>query len=227
MDYIDVKYINLISSRLPKFKRVKPELYNFRCPICGDSQRNKSKARGYLYSVKNNTNYKCHNCGMSVSFNNFLKSLDPTTYKNYIFEKFKIGKTGKNFVADSPEDVYRTVQTSKPSFDTKVKIDLPNAFEVQESKVYLESRAIFSGEFYYAENFKEFINTIKPDTFDSVKFGEKRIVIPLIREGKLIGVQGRALSTNPIKYLTIMMGDDEPKIYGQHIHSKCDCYVRS
>ena len=214
MDYIDVKYINLISSRLPKFKRVKPELYNFRCPICGDSQKNKSKARGYLYSVKNNTNYKCHNCGISVSFNNFLKSLDPTTYKNYIFEKFKIGKTGKNFVADSPEDVYRTVQTSKPSFDTKVKIDLPNAFEVQESKVYLESRAILSGDFYYAENFKEFVNTIKPNTFDSVKFGEKRIVIPLIREGKLIGVQGRALSTNPIKYLTIMMGDDEPKIYG-------------
>ena len=57
MDYIDVKYINLISSRLLKFKRVKPHLYNFRCPICGDSQKNKNKARGYFYQVKNNTNF--------------------------------------------------------------------------------------------------------------------------------------------------------------------------
>ena len=73
MDFIDVKYINLISSRLSKFKKVKPYLYNFRCPICGDSQKQKNKARGYLYRVKNNTNYKCHNCGISISFNNFLK----------------------------------------------------------------------------------------------------------------------------------------------------------
>ena len=45
MDYIDVKYINLISSRLSKFKKIKPYLYNFRCPICGDSKKNKNKAK--------------------------------------------------------------------------------------------------------------------------------------------------------------------------------------
>ena len=38
MDLVDSKYIGLVSSRLQKFKRVKPDLYNFRCPICGDSQ---------------------------------------------------------------------------------------------------------------------------------------------------------------------------------------------
>ena len=91
MDIIDVKYINLISSRLSKFKRVKPNLYNFRCPICGDSQKNKNKARGYFYQVKNNTNYKCHNCGVNISFNNFLKKIDQTTQKQYAFEKFKEG----------------------------------------------------------------------------------------------------------------------------------------
>ena len=76
MDYLDSKYVSLISHRLEKFKRVKADLYNFRCPICGDSKKNKNKARGYIYSVKNNTNFKCHNCGSSTSFNNFLKSLD-------------------------------------------------------------------------------------------------------------------------------------------------------
>ena len=40
MDFVDTKYINLISARFQKFKKVKNNLYNFRCPICGDSQQN-------------------------------------------------------------------------------------------------------------------------------------------------------------------------------------------
>ena len=226
MDFIDVKYINLISSRLPKFKKVKPNLYNFRCPCCGDSQRQKNKARGYLYRVKNNTNYKCHNCGISVSFNSFLKDLDPETHKQYIFEKFKDGKTGKNFAAQTPEDIFKKVETSKPTFKEKIVIDLPSAFLVSRSKEYLETRAIFRGEFYYAKNFMEFVNTIKPDTFKSTHYGEERIVIPLIRNNTLIGVQGRALSTNPIKYLTIMLEEDAPKIYGlDNINKELPVYV--
>ena len=214
MDFIDVKYINLISSRLPKFKRVKPKLYNFRCPICGDSQKNKNKARAFLYQVKNNTNFKCHNCGISISFANFLKDLDPQTYKQYTFEKFKQGHTGKNFVSETPEDVFGRMKDSKPKFKKKIEIDLPSAFDVQDSKHYLESRAILSGKFYYAENFQEFVNILKPGSFEHPKFGEPRIVIPLVRNEKLIGLQGRALSTNPVKYLTVMLDEDAPKIYG-------------
>jgi transcription elongation factor Elf1 len=226
MDFIDEKYIMLISARLPKFKKVKPYLYNFRCPCCGDSQKQKNKARGYLYRVKNNTNYKCHNCGISVSFNSFLKDLDPETHKQYIFEKFKDGKTGKNFAAETPEDIFKHVETSKPTFKEKIVIDLPSAFLVSRSKEYLETRAIFRGEFYYARNFMEFVNTIKPDTFKSTNYGEERIVIPLIRNNTLIGVQGRALSTNPIKYLTIMLDDDAPKVYGLNtIDKRLPVYV--
>ena len=86
MDLVDSKYIGLVSSRLQKFKRVKDNLYNFRCPICGDSQKNKNKTRGYIYQVKNNTNFKCHNCGASMSFNNFVKTIDPTLHKQYTLE---------------------------------------------------------------------------------------------------------------------------------------------
>ena len=229
MDFIDVKYINLISSRLPKFKRVKPHLYNFRCPICGDSQKQKNKARGYLYRVKNNTNYKCHNCGISISFNSFLKDLDPDTHKEYVFEKFKDGKSGKNFATETPEDIFKKLKSSTPEFKEKINIDLPNAFMVSRSRDYLETRAIFKGEFYYAENFQEFVNTIKPDTFpESVakNYGEERIVIPLVRKNQLIGVQGRALSSNPIKYLTIMFDDDAPKIYGlDNIDTRRPIYI--
>ena len=89
MDLVDSKYIGLISSRLQKFKRVKADLYNFRCPLCGDSQKHKNKARGYVYPLKADMNFKCHNCGASTTFSNFLKSVDVTLHKQYIFEKFK------------------------------------------------------------------------------------------------------------------------------------------
>jgi len=207
MDFIDIKYINLISSRLQKFKKVKPHLYNFRCPICGDSQKNKNKARGYLYRIKNNTNYKCHNCGINMSFNNFLKDIDPQTHKEYTLEKFKEGHTGKNFTTDSPEDVFKNLKSSKPTFKEKVKIDLPSAFTVDRSRLYLESRAIFNGDFYYCEDFNEF-------TGNKSNYKDPRIVIPLIKDGVLIGYQGRALDKNPVKYLTTMLEDNQPKIYG-------------
>jgi hypothetical protein len=144
MDLIDVKYIGLISSRLQKFKKVKPNLYNFRCTICGDSQKNKNRARGYLYSVKNNTNYKCHNCGISLSFNNYLKDLDSSLYKQYTLEKFKEGHTGKNFVVEEPK-----FEFTKPIF--KKKINLPKASEVQIAREYLEKRKIDSEKFYFAD----------------------------------------------------------------------------
>lgn len=218
MDFVDVKYINLISSRLPKFKKVKPHLYNCRCPICGDSQKNKNKARGYFYRVKNNTNFKCHNCGINISFNSFLKDFDGSLHKEYVFEKFKDGHTGKGFVVPAPTSVpdsaLERLKSSKPVFKKKPTINLPSAFEVNDARVYLHKRAIFDGDYFYAENFQEFVNSIKPGSFENSKYGEPRVVIPLIKDNELIGVQGRALSSNPIKYLTIMFDEDAPKIYG-------------
>jgi predicted RNA-binding Zn-ribbon protein involved in translation (DUF1610 family) len=206
MDFVDVKYINLISSRLQKFKKVKNNLYNFRCPICGDSQKNKNKARGYLYQVKNNTNFKCHNCGSNISFNNFLKELDTTIHKQYIFEKFKEGNTGKNFTAEEPKFNF-----SSPKF--KPKLDLPKASENPNAKSYLENRKLNADKFYYSEKFKEWTNSFQP-IFDSTEKDEPRIIIPLFYQNTLVGFQGRALGSSKIKYITIMLDDDAPKIYG-------------
>ena len=206
MDFVDVKYINLISLRLQKFKKIKNNLYNFRCPICGDSQRNKNKARGYLYQVKNNTNFKCHNCGLNISFNNFLKQVDVNTHKQYTFEKFKEGNTGKNFVVQEPEFKFEV-----PKF--RPKLDLPKASENPNAKAYLEKRKLNSHKFYYTEKFKEWTNSLKL-TFDSIVKDEPRIIIPLFYQNTLVGFKGRALGPNKIKYITVMLNDDAPKIYG-------------
>ena len=206
MDFVDVKYINLISSRFQKFKRVKNNLYNFRCPICGDSQTNKNKARGYLYQIKNNTNYKCHNCGINVSFNNFLKQIDTQIHKQYIFEKFKEGNTGKNFTTQTP-----VLKFEAPKF--RPKLDLPKASENPVAKAYLENRKLNSDNYYYTEKFKEWTNSLRP-TFDNVSKDEPRIIIPLFYQNILVGFQGRALGPSKVKYITIMLTDDAPKIYG-------------
>ena len=207
MDLTDSKFIGLVSSRLQKFKRVKADLYNFRCPICGDSQKHKNKARGYFYQVKVNTNFKCHNCGASLSFNNFLKQIDPTLHKQYTMEKFKNGHTGKNFVVDEPK-----LEFKKPVF--KKKIDLPKASEVPVAKEYLEKRKIDPTKFYFAKKFKQWTNTQK-QTFDTIGRDESRIIIPMYdTERNLIGFQGRSLGPNSVKYITVMIKDDAPKIYG-------------
>ena len=218
MDLVDSKYISLVSSRLQKFKKVKADLYNFRCPICGDSQKNKNKTRGYFYVVKNNTNFKCHNCGASLSLNNFLKKIDPTLYKQYTLEKFKEGHTGKNFVVDEPNFVFK-----KPVF--KSKIVLPLCDEVESSRTYLQNRKIDPRKFYYAENFKAFCNTYK-EVFTNTTIDEPRIIIPLYQEKKLIGFQGRSLGKSLNKYITVMLDEEAPKIYGlDTIDKKLPIYV--
>jgi hypothetical protein len=174
MDLVDSKFIGLVSSRLTKFKKVKPNLYNFRCPICGDSQKHKNKARGYLYGIKANVNYRCHNCGASMSFSNFLKDMDIVLHKQYVMEKFKDG-----FAA----------------------------------KLYLENRKLDPTKFYYTDRFKQWTNTLK-STFEDVRYDEPRIIIPLIYLNTVVGFQGRSLGPSKVKYITVMINDDAPKIYG-------------
>ena len=207
MDIIDSKYIGLISSRLQKFKRVKADLYNFRCPICGDSKKHKNKARGYIYPLKADMNFKCHNCGASMTFNNFLKTMDPTLHKQYVMEKFKERNVGRGSIIPEPKFDFK-----KPVF--KSKLDLPKASEVPIAKEYLTKRKLDPNKFYFAQKFQEWTNKQK-QTFDNIVRDECRIVIPLYdTNSELIGFQGRSLVPNSIKYITVMLNDNKPKIYG-------------
>jgi len=218
MNHVDSKFINLISSKLQKFKRVKSDLYNFRCPICGDSKKNKSKTRGYLYSMKADVNFRCHNCGASMTFSSFLKQQDPVLHKQYVFERFKQGTTGRATVVEEPKFHFET-----PKF--KKKINLPKASENPKADGYLTARKLNSNDFYYAENFKKFVNTLK-QTFDDTRYDEERIIIPLYYEKNLIGLQGRSLGPSKVKYITVMLNDDAPKIYGlDNIRADAPVYV--
>jgi len=218
MDLVDSKYISLVSSRLQKFKRVKADLYNFRCPICGDSQKNKSKTRGYLYTIKADVNFKCHNCGSSMTFSSFLKKIDTTMHKQYVFERFKNNKTGRGTVVEEPKFKFEA-----PKFSPKM--DLPRASEISAAKLYLEKRGLDPTKFYYTNKFKAWVNTLV-EKFDNIEYDEPRIIIPIIYENQLIGFQGRALGPNSVKYITIMLEDNAPKVYGiDKINEKKPIYI--
>jgi hypothetical protein len=214
MSFVDQKYIGLVSSRLEKFKQVKTGLYNFRCVYCGDSQKNKNKTRGYIYGYKNDHNYKCHNCGVSKSFTNFLKDIDSSLYDQYVMERYKNGSTGKGSNTPEPKFTFE-----KPKF-TKKAFDLPSIAELNKehsARIYLENRKIpqdFLSQLFYCEKFKQWTNEQK-ETFESTKYDEPRIIIPLINNGEIFGFQGRSLSKKPkVKYITIILDEDQPKIYG-------------
>jgi len=214
MSFVDSKYIGLVSVRLQKFSKKKEGLYTFRCPYCGDSEKNKNRTRGYIYKHKNDHNFKCHNCGLSRSFTNFLKDQDVSLYDQYVMERYKSGLTGK--MSNTPNPV---ISSSKPVF-AKKDFDLPRITELNNShpaKVYLKSRQIPEKrlrEFYFCEEFKKWTNQQK-HTFDNTDNDEPRIIIPLKDKNGIFGFQGRTLNPkSKLRYITVMLDDDKPKIYG-------------
>ena len=113
---IDIKYISLISSRLDKFSRKKDYLYNFRCPYCGDSQKNKNKARGYFYKSKSGMNFKCHNCNHGTTVEKFVKFIDPQLHREYVMERWSNGSkrpTNDNPSYDSKPVIFRSIKCIK------------------------------------------------------------------------------------------------------------------
>lgn len=218
--YTEIKYLNLLSGRLEKFKRKKDFLWNFRCPICGDSKTNKNKARGFVFPMKakgsgqSNLMFKCHNCGSTMSLTQLIEKLDPVLYKEYIFEKF----SENNTVKVDKRKIKRIV-SQKPVFNTKVLdtlIPIEKLNNNHPAKEYLLNRKLPIECLYYTDQFKEWTNSVKPGTFEDTSLDEPRIIIPLIdKEGNTFGYQGRSLSPNAVlRYITILLDDAHTKIFG-------------
>jgi len=227
MSYLDTKYINLASASLQKYKKVKTGLYTFRCPYCGDSKKNKNKTRGYLFQVKGDHVFKCHNCGITRSFSNFLKDHAPHVYDEYVMERYKEGTIGKNVPKPDLTQFVHTPKFEKRTVNLEPLSRLNN-FHV--AKKYILDRGIPENKLdrlYYCPNFKEWSNTQK-QTFPDTTNDEARIIIPLNdTDGNLIGFQGRSLSPNAkMRYITVMIDENAPKLYGlDHVNKDETIYI--
>jgi len=209
----DTTYLLQLSSRLDKFKKVRDHLYNFRCPHCGDSQRNKNKARGYVFRKKTDLFYKCHNCGLGQSVGNLIKDIDPSLHKRYVMERYTSGSK-KN---KEPE-----FQFEAPKFKPKKTIiHLPSIGSLPKehyARVYYEGRQIpnqFMDKIFFAGDFKQWAQSVCQVDYSSLTKGEPRLVIPFFDEdNKLIGAQGRVLRESKVRYVTVKIHENSKKVFG-------------
>ena len=213
--YIDTKFVSLLAPKLERYTRKSEYLWNIRCPICGDSHKNKFKARGYIYRRKSDLFYTCHNCGSSLSFGNFLKTIDNSLYRQYQMERYKNESHG-----NVPKPDFSELK-KKPDFSKKLRIDLPSIEDLNvdhSAKLFVSKRKIPKDrwiDLYYANDFQQFVKTIFPEYDKKLIPEEPRIIIPFYDENKnLLGFQGRALSKSKVRYITIKLSEDNLKIYG-------------
>ncbi len=210
--YIDLKYINEISSRLDQFKKKNDYLFNFRCPHCGDSQKSKTKARAYLYRVKNDMFFKCHNCGQGQNLSNFIKFLDPKKYGEYLLERYK----GSAPSTPQPKFDFKPTKFKETNLlDNCTKIS--NLKDDHPVKDYIKKRLIpteYYDKLYLVNKFHNFANKVKPGIFKE-KYEHPRLIIPFFDvTGELFAFQGRAFGKEQPKYITIKLDETKQKVYG-------------
>ena len=210
MFWVDKKYLRLVSSRFRNAKWKTEELLNHSCPYCGDSEKNQHKARGYHFKVKETFVYKCHNCSISKAFSKFLKDHDTKLYNEYCVEKFyKKEPTFTNVIKESKKPIFKD--------DPLKKVGCISAVDSQQAIDYLNHRQIPKDkwdELYFVEN-SQSLSSLDYKYKDRVFGNDPRLVLPFYsRQGKLVGVSGRALNSNKLRYLTLKFDDQEPLIYG-------------
>jgi hypothetical protein len=219
--YVDQKYVNMLSPKLPKFGWIKPKVAACRCPLCGDSKHNKTKRRFYLYEHKNHFVVKCHNCGYSSTFSHFLEKHDSNLYQEYRVESFKehIG-TQFNIRKDAPASEGMTF--TKPVFKTDPLADCTTIAELPDdhpAKAYVLGRKIpqrHHGLLRYHPSFREVAARLDPEASARCP-KDGRLLIPFFtKTGELFCIQGRSLLPHSaIRYITIRdKNHDDAKVYG-------------
>lgn len=220
--YIDKKFLLEYSPNLQLFKATGPYTFNFRCPICGDSKKNKRKCRGYFYKFKGNLVYSCKNCHASMSFGNFLKLQSPPLFQRYIMERYQEEGRGSNVEKPDFSNIGR-----KPVFEKKpvpflsipsVKTlphDHPAITELKRRQIPFKHW----DNIYFTQDYKSFCVDLFPQRFEDrsrkLPDNDERLVFPYKDlDGNLIGCIGRALINKEPRYITMKVSDEASKIYG-------------
>ena len=211
--YIDVKYVNIISPLLQQFKKKGDFLWNFRCPYCGDSQKSRTKARGFVYRKKNDLFYKCHNCGVGTTLGKLIEHLDSKSYKDYIMERYKSGVKTVNkepeFKFDEPVFRSKDVCSTLNSLE-ELQDDHPARKIIDRRNLPISSYK----DLFLCPEFYKFTNNLIPNKFPSLDGDHPRLLIPFRdEEGEVFAYQGRAFGNEQPKYLTIKL-QERDKIFG-------------
>jgi transcription elongation factor Elf1 len=217
MLYIDAKYASLLGARLRNFKQKNEYLWNYSCPVCGDSSKNKLKARGYIYRAKADLFCKCHNCGHSTNIGNLIKYVDVNLYDQYVLERYKAGATRYN----AHKDVTPLIVPEKELLEDDILSPLKRLDKLPQDHPavqYVLNRKIPMNKWnllYFAPRFKSFTNSVTAKFQEPIVDEHPRMIIPYFTTaGKCFAFQGRAYGNEEPKYYTIKVDETEEKIYG-------------
>ena len=218
--FIDRKYLLLLSSRLRNFKHKKDSLYNFSCPICGDSKTNTLKSRGYVFAKGNDMFYRCHNCGASMNMRNFIRHMDASLYQEYVMETYLNNQhlTNSNFSGSIIKSTnFKFGKVDNKMYESAQRIsELPNGHFCLDYIKYRRIPSTFWDSLLFTTNFKDFIQEALPESAHKV-LNDSRLIIPFYDEyNELIGVAGRSLDgASKMRYITIRSSKYPKKvIYG-------------
>jgi len=219
MDQLELKYINLVGGRLRNFVQKSPTLYNFSCPICGDSKTKQRRARGYIYEKDGKLLFHCHNCSITMSVPKLIKELDPQLYEQFRLEQLKSERRMETTVLER-------ATFEKPKFHEFKGLDnirkvsqLPTGHPVKQ---FVDDRKIpttYHWKLYAAPQFMTWVNEYAiPGKFDlkALRHDGPRLVIPFLdKNKKCFAFQGRAVTSDGAKYITISLNKNEQILYGR------------
>lgn len=213
----------ILGRRYRNFHQKDKSLWQCSCPICGDSHKNKSKARGFFYRYKNEMFYKCHNCSVSMKFVTLLKDQDERLYNEYLSELL-VKHKGYN---PKPDPVYEEMDVGHTPTFKNIEIlkgltpisQLPKDHFVSK---YVRKRMIpekFYDKLFLVDKFMTWSNTLVPEKFSDEtieKYESPRLVMPFYDKfDNIFAFTGRSFDPrDKNKYIQIRLDEKSPKIYG-------------
>ncbi|AAQ64091.1 gp61 [Vibrio phage KVP40] len=224
---IDIQYAKMLQHRLllPKVHSNRPFKINARCPICGDSKKNKYKTRFWINEVKTKSGElhlrcSCWNCDYNESLYTFLKDHEPALFSQYRVDLFK-ERNSRERKEREPEPVVEKKEATVIEKEQEEQL-FYNITALKEGHVmhkYLESRKIPKDKWHllgFTRGWTTMAKTLRPDLYEGeIKNDHPRLVIPIYNKDGLVAVQGRALTNKHAqRYMTIKIDDDFDKIYG-------------
>ena len=227
---VDIQFANALRTQVRNFK-VKsnnPYTVNFSCPLCGDSSKNKSKARGYIYTKNGRMSYFCHNCGESLGFSKFLQRVNPTLFHEYRLQSFKATS-----YSDAEKNDMSDFKNSRNLFPNSILDEIfdrcDNLDENHEAVQYLRGRMIPENRYsdlYYINNIAD-ISELNPKYVEKMEDKESRIVFPLYNSrGVINGLSCRAIGDAGLRYVRIKFNEHDDLVFGlERLDKKKTVYV--
>jgi transcription elongation factor Elf1 len=227
--FIDEKFVNSIGHLVRNFKKKQDYLWNFSCPICGDSKTKKTRARGYVYRYRDALRFKCHKCGTTLSLGELLRQIEATIYQEYVVETYL--EKGQTPPKERKKVPFKKGKDYKPAKPTAL-IGCPSIASLgpdHPARAYLEWRKLPKAaleRLYWTDDFPALVDNFLPEhQFKLVREG--RIIIPFFDDRhQLVAMQGRSQprydatkdewtdAPGAIRYITIKSDENAPRIFG-------------